>query len=124
MTTTKIEIAMSERRPVNIDPEEWPVIARADSHDGQSIHQANNIRYIRVRQHRDGRRIVYGWQEAGNGGQHVGAHNPHAGYLVAAVDGATADDSETVRAIRRVGGVLGDDVLADACITELPAEDI
>ncbi|GAC1541205.1 MAG: hypothetical protein NVS3B10_05720 [Polyangiales bacterium] len=132
---------MSERRPLKVDPDEWPVIASADWHDGQVECQANNIRRIKVREHRDGRRIVYGFQNAGDGGQYAGTRNPSAGYLVEVETvveghGSPADmrrayaardakrDEETVRAIRRVGGVLGDDALADECIASLPAEDI
>ena len=36
----------------------------------------------------------------------------------------SADDDETVRAIRRIGGILGDDDLAYECIADLPAEDL
>ena len=121
MTTTevnKIEITMSERRPVSIDPELWPVIAEADWHNGEHEFQANDIRRIRVREHADGRRIVYGLQCSGDGGQAIGTHNPRAGFLIHV--GADAD--ETVRAIRRVGGILNDRRLADACIANLPAE--
>src|SRR5271168_80256 len=74
--TTTITITMSERRPLKIEPELWPVIAEADWHNGQYECQANTIRRIRVRQHVDGRRIVYGWQQAGDGGQHAGTRNP------------------------------------------------
>ena len=120
MTTDKIKITMSERRPLTIDPELWPVIAQADWHNGQHDFQANTIRRIKVRQHADGRRIVYGFQRAGNGGQPIGTRNPEAGFLLA----AGADEDETIRALRRVGGVIDDDGLAEQCIGDLPAEEI
>ena len=120
MTTDKIKIKMSERRPLTIDPELWPVIAQADWHNGQHDFQANTIRRIKVRQHADGRRIVYGFQRAGNGGQPIGTRNPEAGFLLA----AGADEDETIRALRRVGGVIDDDGLAEQCIGDLPAEEI
>lgn len=123
MTTIEkkaVTITMSERRPLRIDPAAWPMIARADWHDGQIEYQANNIRKICVRQHADGRRIVYGLQEAGNGGQHAGTRNPEGGFLI----NAGASEDETVRAIRRVGGIIGDDGLADECIADLPAEEL
>jgi len=37
---------------------------------------------------------------------------------------AGADEDETIRALRRVGGVLDDDGLAEECIGDLPAEEI
>jgi len=124
MTTTteapkKIKITMSERRPLSIVEDEWPVIASADWHNGQVECQANTIRRIKVREHADGRRVVYGFDRAGGGGQYAGTRNPAGGFLVAA-----GDEDETVRAIRRVGGILGDDDLAAECIADLPAEDL
>jgi hypothetical protein len=120
MTTDKLKITMSERRPLTIDTELWPVIAGADWHNGQHDFQAGTIRRIRVRQHADGRRIVYGFQRPGNGGQPIGTRNPEAGFLLA----AGADEDETIRALRRVGGVIDDDGLAEECIADLPAEEI
>ena len=138
-TDDKIKITMSERRPLTVSKQEWPIVARADWHDGQVECQANNERHIRVREHRDGRRLVYGYQCAGNGGQYAGTRNPEGGFLVVPLDPAKSggyrnaddgpvtrfpDEDETVRAIRRVGGIIGDDELADECIADLPAEEI
>jgi hypothetical protein len=120
MTTTetkKIEIKMSERRPLKINPEEWPTIAKAGRHDGKVACQANTVWYIRVRAHADGRRIVYGAKMAGAGGQYAGFREVRAGYLV-------DTDEGTVRAIRRVGGVIDDDQIACKCIADLPAEEV
>ena len=86
MTTDKLKITMSERRPLTIVKADWPLIAQADWHDGRVECQANNIRRIRVREHADGRRIVYGYQCAGDGGQHAGTRNPKGGFLIAAGD--------------------------------------
>jgi hypothetical protein len=128
MTTTTnevktLKITMSERRPVSINPEEWPVIAEAEWYNGQHRSQANTIRLIKVRQHADGRRLVYGLQKEGNGGQHVGTRNPEAGFLIDAVEREPQKDA-TIRAIRRVGGIIEDDALAAECIADLPAESI
>ncbi len=126
MTTTEkktLTITMSERRPLKIDIAAWPRIASADWHDGAVECQANTVRKIKVRQHADGRRIVYGFQEAGLGGQYAGTRNPSGGFLVEATGGAP-DEAETVRAIRRVGGIINDDALADECIADLPAEEV
>ena len=131
-TDDKIKITMSERRPLTVSKQEWPIVARADWHDGQVECQANNERHIRVREHRDGRRLVYGYQCAGYGGQSAGTRNPGGGFLVSPVPGpdvdgkrvGVPDEEETVRAIRRIGGIIDDDRLADECIANLPAEEL
>lgn len=120
MTTERITITMSERRPLSIAKDDWPVIARAYWHNGEHECQANTVRKILVRQHADGRRIVYGLQGAGQGGQYIGTRNPEGGFLLS----AGSSEEETVRAIRRVGGIIDDPELADACIADLPAESI
>lgn len=131
-----IKITLSERRPVTIAPEEWPVIAEATHHDGAVRSQANTEWAIKVREHRDGRRIVYGYVQAGGGGKPAGWRETRAGYIVDAISrdsmrqpdagGALVstypDDAETIRAIRRVAGVIDRDDLGAECIGELPAE--
>lgn len=132
MTTTteskRITIPMSERRPLSIVEADWPLIACAERHDGQVECQANHLWVIRVREHVDGRRLVYGWVRAGNGGVYAGWRGSEGGFLVANInDGPLAlrpNDEETVRAIRRVGGIIEDDKLADECIGDLPAEEV
>lgn len=140
MTTTekkKIAVTMSERAPLKLDPELWPKVAEAETHDGKVQVQANTEWYIRVREHADGRRVVYGAKQAGNGGQYAGFRGAHGGYLVEAVrdesrpreiDGMIGythpDDDGTVRAIRRVAGIIGDDGLGDECIADLPAQEL
>ena len=121
MTTTseKIKIPMSERRPLSIVKADWPLIASADRHDGQVECQANHLWTIRVREHADGRRLVYGWVREGNGGVYAGWRGAEGGFLVEA-----GDEAETIRAIRRIGGIIDDDRLADECIADLPAEDL
>jgi hypothetical protein len=139
MTTEKkyLTITMSERSPIKIDKAEWPTIADVSEHDGVVRSQANTEWYIRVREHADGRRIVYGARVAGGGGQHVGFREDRAGFLVdvprnfagSPVD-MTSDGvrhsiaDETIRAIRRVAGIVGDDKMGDECIGSLPAESI
>jgi hypothetical protein len=120
MTTKKIKITMSERRPLSIDPEAWPIIAESRWYNGEHEFQANTIRQVKVREHEDGRRIVYGFQDAGGGGQAIGTRNPAGGFLLHA--GAPPD--ETIRAIRRVAGIIDDDALGEECIADLPAEDL
>ena len=119
-TTYKVKIALSDSAPVRVVKEEWPVIADASDYDNQHECQANHVWWIKVRQHADGRRIVYGRLEAGPGGVSVNWRGAHAGYLVDASD----SDAETVRAIRRVAGVIQDEKMGDDCIADLPARDL
>lgn len=119
----KIEIRMSKRAPISIDPNEWPVIASSIWHDGHVEVQANNIRKIKVREHKNGRRIVYGFQHAGNGGQFAGTRNPFGGFLIEAIDGHP-DEAETIRTIERIGEIVGDDDLANECIADMPLEEV
>lgn len=121
MTTENkmLEIAMSERRPLKIDPKLWPVIADAKDHDHEYEFQANRTWTIRVREHADGRRIVYGFHTS----QFQGERGAHGGFLIDAVD-AKPDEMETVRSIRRVAGIIDHAKLADECIADLPSEEL
>lgn len=119
-----MKIAMSERRPISIDPDEWPTIASAEDHDGKVYVQANNIWYIAVIEHADMRRIVYGYHESGQGGQHIGFRPTYGGFLVVPSEPLVPNESETVRAIRRVAGMIARDDLGSECIGDLPAEAI
>lgn len=122
-TPASITVTLSDRRPVRINPNEWPVIAHVrDWHGGAVECQANQVWTIRVRQGPNGRRLVYGATDAGPGGMPVGFQDRRAGYLVEPAAPNAPDEAETVRAIRRVAGVIDHDTLADACIAELPAE--
>lgn len=125
MTTDKktTTITMSDRAPLRVDTELWGVIAQAHWHNGAIEVQANEVAYIKVRDHDDGRRLVYGDRDRGNGGMPAGYRGKAAGYLVEAIEGK-ADEQGTIRAIRRVAGVLDMPELADECIADLPAEDL
>jgi hypothetical protein len=134
MTTDKIKIKMSERRPLSIVESEWPIIASAEWHDGGTLEfQANHRRLLRVRENQDGeRRIIYGWLRAGNGGVHANWRGAEAGFLIQRTTGGLsiaavtkADfEAETVRAIRRVAGIIEDYKMSDECIAALPEENV
>lgn len=123
-------ITLTGRRPVTIDEAEWPIIARAsdDDYDGQdpALHQQASDQgqldeySLRVRQHADGRAIVYGTYTEGWHSDHDGL--THAGRLLPA-DEAGGSNFAIADAIRDVGAVLGvpDQLVAD-CIADLPAE--
>jgi len=110
MTTEKksITITMSETAPIKIDPAKWPKIASAGWSDG----------HVAVREHEDGRRVVYGWHRAKLAGFLLGSFNTP-------LDNASnVTDEATIRAIRRVAGVIGDEDLGAECIGDLPAQEI
>ena len=115
-TPTKIRIiTLTNRPPVRIMDADWPLIAKGWDGDNRAIPQQSNREWtIRVRQHADGRSIVYGiydtaWQ---------GEANMAAGELLAAGD-------DLVSAIRRVGAdIEASDRAIRACIADLPAETI
>jgi hypothetical protein len=124
-TTDKIKITMSERRPMSIVKTDWPLIARGIDYSGEHEFQAFDGAWIKVRQHNDGRAIVYGYAGDWDGGGRPERENRNAGYLIEA-------DGDVVRAIHRVAGVLSGtsmvgemaDAAARRCIADLPAEDI
>lgn len=132
----KITIALSERAPITIVAEDWPLIAESISWNGEHRFQSFDEHWIRVREHKDGRRIVYGYSGNGQGGGRPGRRTIQAGYLIASTRERTApedsgwasdnwpDSDETIRAIRRVAGAIGDNQMADEVIADLPAEEL
>jgi len=135
-TTKKITITLSDRAPVSIDPEQWPVIAEASRFwGGSGIEcQASEEAWIKVRQHDDGRTLVYCDRDRGGGGMPIGYRGVSGGYLLpaAVVPGDGADAGKThptapddiVRAIRRCAGVIDAPELGAECIADLPAEEL
>lgn len=132
----RITIPLSDAAPVSIDPDAWPIVAEAEDHDGGAHRdQATRRSKLKVRQHKDGRRIVYGWTRS----SYAGAPSPDAGWLVPEVTGAAraafdpqgspagtaaADDRETIRAIRRTAGAIGAEGLVGPTIAALPAREL
>lgn len=124
-TVTTIRIPMSEQRPIRIVKADWPSVAYGEDYSGEYDFQAFDGVYIRVRQHADGRTVVYG--EAGDwkGGGRPERENRSAGFLLAKGD-------DVVRAIRRVAGILADTACigdmahaaARRCISDLPDEEV
>lgn len=123
----KIKIVLSERAPVMISVKDWPIVAQADAFGdiaggpAKVQVQANQEWFIKVREHRDGRRIVYGMNLRGNGGMPSGWKESSAGFLLSLENDMEA---ATVRAIRRVAGAINNDYLANETIAELPPREI
>jgi len=118
-TTSKTRtITLTDRSPVKVKEDEWPIIATGSADDDDSDGRGNRpnrewTRTIRVRQHEDGRAIVYGVYDYSTNFQ--GAHGAAArrGTLLA---GPVTPD-QIIAAIR----VVGDDMAeaeADAAIEE------
>jgi hypothetical protein len=108
----RLTIALSERRPITIDPDEWPVIAEA------SLDYDKCDLYVRVRQHADGRVIVY------SGAVHAPGHGPsvYGGFFIdEAVDMV---DVQLPSVIRRAAGIIECPRLGSECIANLPAEEV
>ena len=111
-------ITLTDRAPVRIVDSEWPRIARGSGHDGEVECQANHQWFINVRQHADGRTIVYGGVIEGLGGMRAGESEHRGGEML-------TPGSDLAAAIRRVGDDCGvRDETVRECIASLPAEDL
>lgn len=122
-------ITLTDRPPVRIREQDWPVVAIASYHDIEGEYECQSDRwwrgFIRVRRHEDGRMVVYArsWNSAPCYGEHE--YDEHAGELL------TADDTDgLIGAIHRVHNTIGGAdqdhhdswrVLAAECIAALPA---
>jgi hypothetical protein len=111
-------ITLTDRAPVRVCEDRWPVIASARRHDGLIESEANHLWHLTVRQHSDGRAVVYGSETPGGGGVHRGYEEARAGELVdSGVDLAVV--------IRRVGeSSRCSEAMIAECIAELPAVDL
>jgi hypothetical protein len=132
-TTKKIRtITLTDRSPVKIVEDDWPVIAHGSysEHDNQYEFQSNRKwkANVRVRQHADGRAIVYGTYEYTTAFQGERDVSAKAGVLLDA-------SADKVAAIRAVGQTLAESVgerdfsphiagCVGECIADLPAEDL
>lgn len=118
-------ITLTDRPPVTIHEAEWPVVAAARRHDGEIEYDAIRRWGLRVRQHEDGRALVYATYSTSV----RGAHNYRGGELLESI-------SDVPAGIRRVGeraaehasdGVSTRRVwlaLIDECIADLPSEEL
>lgn len=133
---TKIRtITLTGRAPVKIKENEWPEIASGawTDHDNQYECQANRTwkMSIRVRQHADGRAIVYGNYDFSSQFQNESSFVARCGQLVpigcglpaaindvaVALRGRLADaDGNAAEGLRHIQAVVSE------CIGELPAE--
>ena len=114
MTEEKLTISLFDRRPITVTKENWPVIASKTGWEGEHESQAFRKWRMTVRQHEDGRTIVYGvydtsWQSE---------NNRRGGELLDV-------NADIPSAIKRVGERLEfDEIFIQGCIADLPAEEL
>jgi hypothetical protein len=114
MSNEKKTYDLFGRRPVTIDPEHWPVAAKASWGESPIRGQSNRTEVLLARQHADGRAIVWGrdssaWQ---------GEEDRSGGELL-------EPGADLAQAIQRVGTRLGlRESVISACIADLPAEEL
>lgn len=123
-------ITLTDRRPVKIEDEHWPIVAKGtgDTYSGhdygryqQALAQGECDRYaVRVRQHADGRALVYAVVDAADVAWHApaGGIDHRGGVLLE----PGADIPAAVLAVCERAGIPRH--VADECIAELPAEDL
>jgi len=110
----KVTITLTGRRPVEVDDDEWPIIARASWHNGQTQWDAEHFQELIVREHEDGRAIVYGVFRSPLPGE----RDRRGGELV-------PPDGDIPEAIYRVAEHLGlFPWLPKQAIADLPAEEL
>jgi hypothetical protein len=134
----KLTVTLTGRPPVKITKDDWPIIASAEDKqwDGQHECQANRttICKVIVRQHNDGRTLVYGIYTYSTCWQGEQSKDMRGGELLT-VEGASDEeigDVETIiAAIKRVAGEMlertGDEAfsrLIHECIADLPAVEL
>ncbi len=119
MSADKIRtITLTGRAPVKISEALWPRISYASRHDGKVECQANHKWHLTVRQHADGRAIVYGSEVEGMGGVHQDYEEARAGVLLEA-------GADIAAAVRRVGErARCSDAMIDEVIAGLPPEEL
>jgi hypothetical protein len=138
MTTdsTTRTITLSNRRPVKIREADWPMLARGAWHDwdNQYEFQANRTwkAFVHVRQHQDGRALVYGGYDYDTAFQNeqdlayrageLLTPDPHAGVTTQAIVAAIHRVAEDLGARSNQGEHFRD--IADNCIADLPAEEL
>ena len=112
--TDRRTITLTGRPPVRINPEMWPIVAKDTDYDGEYEAQANRIDRLYVRQHADGRAIVYGVHDT----RWAGERDARAGELLPPAHDIYA-------ALLRVAESIGaPPEMANRCMAKMPASDL
>ena len=125
----KRTITLSGRPPVKIVEEDWPEIAVGSRKDwdGQYDFQANRTwkDFIRVRQHEDGRAIVYGVSDYDTLFQGEKGYCYKAGKLLTPGEDIPSAIYTVANHLAELGGPeIELNRIAEECIADLPAEEI
>lgn len=127
----KRTITLTDRPPVRITDAEWPTLASGtfEWHDNQYRFQANRTRdiFVKVRQHADGRVLVYAGYDTSSAWQGETGDRHRTGELLEA-------GGDIIAALHRVADELATRALGahaneirdcmNECIADLPAQDI
>jgi hypothetical protein len=122
MSAVARTITLTDRAPVKIHEDEWPTIARASERPRSCVNVTPRPDYetdhhwLRVRQHADGRALVYGALAAASAW--TGTEDWRGGELLA----AGRDIAASILRVGKRGGIL-ESVVRD-CIADLPAEEL
>ncbi len=123
MTTRTI--TLTGRRPVTIDEDAWPRIAEALEHHSCGEHAQNGkvSWQLRIRQHADGRLIMYGTTRGWCQCSDTETTTPRAGYVLPA---GTSDAELAAMALQVAKAILPPDYgsaegLAQDLMADLPA---
>ena len=113
MAPDQLTVTLTARPPVKITKDSWPIIASSRDWEGEHEFQSFRKWKLFVRQHEDGRAIVYGIFDSNYRGE-----GRRGGELL-------GPGEDICAAIQRVGEYLGfQQSLMDDCIADLPAVDI
>ena len=118
-----VVIHLSGCGPIRVRPAEWPVIAHVSERGDVAEGQADHVWWVRVRQHSDGRFLVYGGKQIGLGGMWPDEvdllwpdeEEVYSGLLLQA-------EECIVTAVEQVAEDIGNPELADRCVRELPSD--
>jgi hypothetical protein len=120
-------ITLTGRPPVRISQDDWPVIARSDwrAWDNQYECQADRTwtAHVRVRQHTDGRTIVYATYDYTTAWQGEDGASSHAGMLLPTGADIPAAIAQVVRDLAHLPEERVRDLIAE-CVADLPAENL
>lgn len=109
-----LTVTLTDRAPARIRKADWPIVAKVEDWDNQHRSQANRDWTLIVRQHADGRALVYGIYSS----RWADESDRRGGELVESGDDIPA-------AVKRVAEYLGfSRELADRCVAKLPAVDL
>lgn len=119
-----LTITLTDRPPVRICTTDWPQIASYLDHDGAVECQANHQWWLRVRQHADGRTIVYGAYTGGPGGTRADFRACRAGVLLQKRDMRMSCADDIICSIHAVAQTINCPEIAQYVIADLPAVEI